>query len=479
MSEAAARQALSFEGKLMEITFWGAARAVTGSQHLIDVNGKRILLDCGLFQGRRAEAFERNRNLPFDPRSIDAVVLSHAHIDHCGNLPTLVKGGFQGDIHCTLATADLVSIMLRDSAYIALKDSEYVNKKHKRKGLPPVEPLYTIEEAEKTLDYLVAHQYNRQFPVARGVRAILRDAGHILGSAITVLDIDDGGQRARLGYTGDLGRRDLPILRDPVLIRDMEYLITESTYGNRLHEDISQIEEELAETVIETHSRRGKLIIPAFAVERTQEVIYTLHRLRNEGRIPAVPVYADSPLAIDATEIFRLHPECFDEETNEFLLREQDPFGFRGLQYLRTVEESKRLNELEGPMIIISASGMCEAGRILHHLKNNVQDSRNTVLIVSFQAEHTLGRRIAEKRETVRIFGDEYRLRAQVKVIDAFSAHADRDELLSWIAHAKANLKRVCVLHGEEAQSLALAAGLSKLGVRQISVPRLGETVTI
>jgi len=463
----------------MEITFWGAARAVTGSQHLIEVNGKRVLLDCGLFQGHRAEALARNSNLPFDPRSIDAVVLSHAHIDHCGNLPTLVKGGFQGDIHCTLATADLVSIMLRDSAHIAVKDVEYVNKKHKRKGLPPVEPLYTIEEAEKALGYLVAHQYNRRFPVARGVQAVFRDAGHILGSAITVLDINNNGQRTRLGYTGDLGRRDLPILRDPVLIQDMEYLITESTYGNRLHEDISQIEEELAETVIKTHSRRGKLIIPAFAVERTQEVIYTLHRLRNEGRIPALPVYADSPLAIDATEIFRLHPECFDEETNEFLLREQDPFGFRGLEYLRTVEESKRLNELEGPMIIISASGMCEAGRILHHLKNNIQDPRNTILIVSFQAEHTLGRRIAEKRETVRIFGDEYRLRAQVKVIDAFSAHADRDELLWWIAHAKANLKRVYVLHGEEDQSLALADGLSQLGVRQISVPRLGETVTI
>jgi metallo-beta-lactamase family protein len=463
----------------VEITFWGAARAVTGSQHLIHVNGKRVLLDCGLMQGHRAEAFERNRNLPFDPKSIDAVILSHAHVDHCGNLPTLVKGGFRGDIHCTMATADLVSIMLRDSAHINSKDVQYVNRKHRRKGLPPVEPLYTIEEAEHALDYLVAHKYNRWFSVTDGVQALLRDAGHILGSAITVMGIRDSGKRVRLGFTGDLGRKDLPILRDPIVVQNLDYLITESTYGNRLHEDITQVEDELAETVMETYSRGGKLIIPAFAVERTQEVIYTLHRLRIEGRIPHLPVYVDSPLAIDATEIFRLHPECFDEETNEFLLREQDPFGFRGLHYMRNVEESKSINEMDGPMIIISASGMCEAGRILHHLKNNVQDPRNTVLIVSFQAEHTLGRRIAERRETVRIFGDDYRLRAQVKVIDAFSAHADRDELLWWAGQAKSNLKAVFVVHGEEEQSLALADEIERLGIRRTTVPHRGQTATL
>jgi metallo-beta-lactamase family protein len=463
----------------LEITFWGAARAVTGSQHLIEINGSRILLDCGLFQGHRAEAFERNRNLPFDPRSIDAVILSHAHIDHSGNIPTLAKGGFRGDIHCTMATADLVSIMLRDSANINAKDVEYINKKHGRRGFPPVEPLYSVEEAENALAYLVAHKYGRRFPVARGVQGILMDAGHILGSAITVLDTNENGRKVRLGFTGDLGRRNLPILRDPVMVQDLDYLITESTYGNRLHDDIRLVEDELAEIVVETHSRGGKLIIPAFAVERTQEVIYSLHRLKNAGRIPALPVYADSPLAIDATEIFRLHPECFDEETNEFLLREQDPFGFGGLHYLRTVEESKLLNDLEGPMIIISASGMCEGGRVLHHLKNNIENPRNTVLIVSFQAEHTLGRRIAEKQEKVRIFGDEYRLRAQVKVIDAFSAHADRDELLSWISRTAPHLKGVFVVHGEEEESLALADGISKLGVGNISVPHHGETLRV
>ena len=463
----------------MEITFWGAARAVTGSQHLIEVNGSRILLDCGLFQGHRAEAFERNRNLPFDPRSIDAVILSHAHIDHSGNIPTLVKGGFRGDVHCTMATADLVSIMLRDSANINTKDVEYVNKKQRPRGFPPLEPLYSVEEAENALAYLVAHKYGRRFPVARGVEGILMDAGHILGSAITVLDTNENGRRVRLGFTGDLGRRNLPILRDPVMVQDLDYLITESTYGNRLHDDIRLVEDELAEIVVETHSRGGRLIIPAFAVERTQEVIYSLHRLKNAGRIPSLPVYVDSPLAIDATEIFRVHPECFDEETNEFLLREQDPFGFRGLHYLRTVEESKLLNDLEGPMIVISASGMCEAGRVLHHLKNNIEYPRNTVLIVSFQAEHTLGRRIAEQQEKVRIFGDEYRLRAQVKVIDAFSAHADRDELLSWISRTAPHLKGVFVVHGEEEESLALADGISKLGVRQISVPHHGETLSV
>lgn len=463
----------------MKITFWGAARAVTGSQHLIEVNGKRILLECGLFQGHRAEAFERNRHLPFDPRSIDAAILSHAHIDHSGNIPTLVKGGFRGDIHCTMATADLVSILLRDSAHINAKDVEYVNKKHKQKGLPLVEALYTAEEAERALEFLVAHNYDRQFPLTTGVRATLTDAGHILGSAIVVLDVDDHGHRVRLGFTGDLGRRGLPILRDPVLVKDLDYLITESTYGNRLHDDILQVEDEVAEIVAETHARGGKVIVPAFAVGRTQEVVYTLHRLKNAGRIPALPVYVDSPLAVDATEIFRLHPECFDEETNQFLLREQDPLGFRGLHYVRNVEESKLLNDLDGPMIIISASGMCEAGRILHHLKHNIASPRNTVLIVSFQAEHTLGRRIAERRQTVSIFGDEYPLRAQVRVIDAFSAHADRDELLWWIGQVNSHLKGVFVLHGEEQESLALVEGIKKLGVRQISVPHRGETISI
>jgi metallo-beta-lactamase family protein len=463
----------------MEITFWGAARAVTGSKHLLQVNGQHILLECGLFQGHRAEAFEHNRNLPFEAEQVDAMILSHAHIDHCGNIPSLVKSGFRGDIHCTMATADLVSIMLRDSAHINLKDVEYINKKHKRKGLPPVEPLYNIEEAEESLNYLVGHIYNRWFPVARGVRAIFRDAGHILGSAVTVLEINENGRTIRLAFTGDLGRRDMPILRDPVFVDGIDYLITESTYGNRLHDDIAKVEEELAETVRDTYSRRGKVIIPAFALERTQEIIYTLHRLKDAQRIPPLPIYVDSPLAIDATEIFRVHPECFDEEINEYILRQQDPFGFRGLHYLRNVEESKLLNEMQGPMIIISASGMCEAGRVLHHLKNNIGDKRNTVLIVSFQAEHTLGRRIAERRDEVRIFGEEYKLRAQVKVIDSFSAHADREELLEWIGHAATSLKGIFVVHGEEEESLALADGIKTLGVHRTIVPHRGDRVTI
>lgn len=437
------------------------------------------MLECGLFQGHRAEAFERNRNLPFEAERVDAMILSHAHIDHCGNIPTLVKGGFRGDIHCTMATADLVYIMLRDSAHINAKDVEYVNKKHKRQGLPPVEPLYSIEEAEESLNYLVGHNYNRWFPVTEGVRALFHDAGHILGSAITVLEINEKGRRIHLGFTGDLGRKDLPILRDPVLVTDTDYLITESTYGNRLHDDMTQVEKELAEAVLDTYSRRGKLVIPAFALERTQEIVYTLHRLSDDQRIPPLPIYVDSLLAIDATEIFRVHPECFDEETNEYILREQDPFGFRGLHYIRNVEESKRLNDLDGPMIIISAAGMCEAGRVLHHLKNNIEDERNTVLIVSFQAEHTLGRRIAERRDRVPIFGEKYELRAQVRVIDAFSAHADRPELLCWIGHAAANLKAAFVVHGEEGESLALAEGIKELGVTQTIAPHRGDKAVI
>lgn len=464
----------------MRLEFLGAARSVTGSMHLLTVNGSRILLECGLFQGRRQEAFRRNRNLPFDASKIDVMVLSHAHIDHSGNIPNLVKSGFRGNIHATFATRDLCSIMLRDSGYIMEADVRYLNKKRRRKGLPPLEPTYTIEDATRSLSYFVSMDYERHAWIAPGVRLTFYDAGHILGSAMCALDISENDRDYRLLFTGDVGRVGLPILRDPQVVPNVDYLIIESTYGARLHGTPQDAERELEHCVNETSARDGKVIIPAFSVGRTQEIVYALHRLHNAGEIPYLPIYVDSPLSTNATEVFRLHPEYYDAETHQFMLEYRDPFGFGKLRYIRRVEESKELNGRTDPMIIISASGMCEAGRILHHLKNNIEDSRNTVLFVGFQAAHTLGRRIQERRERVSILGGKYRLRAHVESIDGYSAHADRSELLGYVQQLNPHrLRNVFIVHGEEEASLALEKALQQMGVRKTKVPVLGEKVTV
>ena len=342
-----------------------------------------------------------------------------------------------------------------------------------------MEPLYTIEDAEASVKQFVGFAYGRPVPVTPGITATFYDAGHILGAAITLLEILENGRRIRLVFTGDLGRRGLPILRDPELVPDIDCLITESTYGNRLHGDITQVEEELRQVILGAIERGGKLLIPAFAVERTQEIIYTIHRLVDSGRLPPIPVYMDSPLALDATEIFRLHPEVFDSETSEFIRQHEDPFGFHRLTYIRTVEESKRLNDLRGPMVIIAASGMCEAGRILHHLKNNVEDERNTILIVSWQAPNTLGRRLADQETKIRIFGEEYTRRAQVQIINAFSAHADHNDLVWWIGSSKTSLKSVFIVHGEPEAAEVLAASVREMGVARVEIPEFGQTVTV
>ena len=465
----------------MKIKFLGAAQTVTGSMHYLQVNGSTILLDCGLYQGRRKESFERNRNLPFDASQVDAMILSHAHIDHSGNIPSLVRSGFRGNIYSTFATRDLCSAMLRDAAYIQESDAAYLNRKRRRKGLPPVEPLYTKSDAVESLKYFMGLGYDRWFPVAPGVRAIFYDAGHILGSAITVLDIAENGRSFKLAFTGDLGRLDLPILKDPTRIQDVDYLITESTYGNREHETPQEAKDALQRVVNEAYDRRGKVIIPAFAVGRTQEIVYALHRLTLAGQIPEVRIFVDSPLAVNVTEIFRLHPECYDDETHQFMLEHPDPFGFARLRYVRQVEESKELNYLKEPAVIISASGMCEAGRILHHLKNNVEDARNTVLIVGFQAEHTLGRRIVDREPELRIFGEMYKLRANVEIINGYSAHADRSELLGWIkaAHMAGPLSKVFVVHGDPPKTRALAEGIKGLGVADVVVPEPGQVAEV
>ncbi|MCI0397558.1 MAG: MBL fold metallo-hydrolase [Chloroflexi bacterium] len=468
----------------MKIQFHGAVRTVTGSQHLISVNGRNILLDCGLYQGNRKDSYERNKHLPYKAAEVDVLILSHAHIDHSGNIPNLVKSGFRGDIVCTYATRDLCSIMLRDSAKIQQYDIEYLNKKRIRQGQPPLEPIYAMNDAVECLKQFIGIGYERPYQAMPGITVSFYDAGHILGSAIVVLDIEDQEMKrdVRLVFSGDLGRPKRPILRDPTFLDEADVLLVESTYGNREHDPAEVTLKRLEDVVNTTCQRGGKVIVPAFAVGRTQELVYLLHQLVESRDIPPhLPVYVDSPLAVDATSIYRLHPEAYDAELFEFLSnsKNHDPFGFDMMRYTRSTAESKELNFLREPAVIISASGMAEAGRILHHLKNNVEDPRNTVLIVGWQALETLGRRLVEKQPIVKIFGEEYHLRAEVVTINGLSAHADRRELLGWTGHFGRRAAQAFIVHGEEAASLALADGMRQQGYREVHVPQLGQSFTI
>ena len=464
----------------MQITFHGAAREVTGSRHLIEVNGQRILLECGLYQGHRADTYERNLNFPFDPKSIDAVVLSHAHIDHSGNLPNLVKQGFKGNIWCTAATRNLSAYMLLDSGYIQEKDVEYLNKKRRQQGEKPVHPIYTQEDARKALTYFIGVGMERGIPIADGVEVTFYEAGHILGSALVVLDITehDTGKQWRLVFSGDLGRDEIAILRSPVTIKNADILIMESTYGNRLHGTYEAARRKLEDVVVRTARRRGKVIVPAFAVGRTQELVYALNQLDAGGDIPELPIFVDSPLAVNATDVFRMHPEAWDSEVETFLLenRRRSPFDYPNIEYVRDVRRSKQLNHLSGPAVIISASGMAENGRILHHLKNNIEYPENTVLFVSFQAQDTLGRRILEGVKQVRILGGEYTVRAEVEHINGYSAHADQAELLEWADQFdKEQLHKTFLVHGEEEAAFTLAEKLRQQGHRRVEVPVRGQ----
>ena len=464
----------------MRINFHGAARTVTGSQHLIEVNGSRLLLECGLFQGRRQEAYERNRNFPFDPRKIDAAILSHAHIDHSGNLPNLIKHGYDKPIYATPATAHLADMMLRDSGHIQEADVEFVNKVRARRGEPPVDPLYTQIDAAEVAQFFQRVQYGQPFEPIPGVTACLVDAGHILGSAAIVLESMEKGRKIRLWFSGDIGRRDMPIIRDPILPDGIDYLIMESTYGDKPHPDPQAAFKELRQVVMNTVARQGKVIIPAFAVGRTQELIYGLNQMIADGDISPLPVYVDSPLAVNATEIFEQHPECFDDETLEFVRAHKHPaLEFKQLTYIRTVEESKALNEREGPMIIISASGMAETGRILHHLRNNIGDPRNTILIVSWQAPYTLGRRLADRERHVKIFGEVFERRAEVATIGGLSAHAGQDFLVDYALAVKGQVKRVFLVHGEATPAMALREKLEQGGLQKIDYPELYASVEL
>lgn len=467
----------------MEIEFVGAAQTVTGSMHLIRTPHATLLLDCGLFQGHRRESAERNRHLPLPVASIDAVILSHAHIDHSGALPLLVKQGYDGPIYSTHATHDLCAAMLLDAANIQESDARYVNKQVDRGIIEGdrVEALYTEADALGALERFVSIPYHRTFEVAKGVRVTFFDAGHVLGSAITALDVDEDGRTRRLVFTGDLGRNNMPILRDPEVVPGAEVLITESTYGDRLHDPIAKMDDDLAETIKRTFARGGKVIIPAFALERAQEIVFALKTLRRAGSLPPIPVFIDSPLTVKITEVFKMHPECFDEEARAMLRGHDSPFDFDGLRYIGDVEASRELSLRPDPAVIISASGMCEGGRVLHHLRTTIDDAKNTVLIVGFQAQHTLGRRLVERRAKVRVFGVERDRRAEVVVLNGFSAHADRDDLLRYAkaCRERGALKTIALVHGELKAQTALRDGLLAEGAPRVIIPAPGDRVTV
>ncbi len=464
----------------MKIKFWGAAGEVTGSCHLLEINGRRVALDAGLCQGRRRECEDKNRTFPCPPKDVHALVLSHAHLDHTGNLPTWVRNGFRGNIYATPATRDLCALMLMDSAHIQQTDIERVNRARRRDGQPPVEPLYDQEDALQALKQIVSFNYGQEFEPLPGVKMKYVDAGHMLGSAMVLADIPvAGGKTRRLVFSGDIGHPGSPLLERPSVPDGADWLIMESTYGDREHPPGQVAVNELLEVVKATAQRGGKLIVPAFAVGRTQEVVYHLDRLCEAGKLPPIDVFVDSPLAVNVTETFRQHPECYNAEVRRNIQEEADRnvFGFRRLQYVLNVEESKRLNFHAGPAVIISASGMCEAGRILHHLRNNLGDPRNTVLFVGYQGEHTLGRKLLDGLTPVKIFGEEVKVKANMVRVEAFSGHADRSELLDWAKGVAAGrgTPKTFLVHGEDGPRAGLTAGLKAQGFADVHSPGRGE----
>jgi metallo-beta-lactamase family protein len=458
----------------------GAAQEVTGSKHVLEVDGRKLLIDCGAFQGKREEAEAKNRRLLSDPAGIEASILTHGHFDHCGLYPLLTKRGFKGSVYSTPATRDLANLIMMDSAAIQARDKEYLSKQAAKRGERfDFEPLYDEEDVIEAISRFITVSYGRPFIPMEGVKAQFADAGHILGSAMARLEVKDtSGKEVAIGFTGDLGRKGKPIIRDPDPIDPVDYLVLESTYGDRLHESQVDALNILAETVDRVAKRGGKIVIPAFAVERTQELVFYFHILADQKRIPNIPIYCDSPMAINATAIFQVHPECFDQEIHEaFIRHHENPFGFNQLRFASSVEESKSLNDLQGPAIIISADGMCEAGRIQHHLIHTIQDPKNAIMIVGFMAENTLGRRIKEKRPTVKIHGQTLDLKAEVLEINAFSAHADYQEIGDWLSMVdRSRLKGVFLVHGESEAQAHLKDYLSAKGYPMPTVVEYGKT---
>jgi len=462
----------------MKISFHGAARSVTGSRHVVQSGGTRVLLDCGLFQGRRQEADRKNRTLGFEAKSVDAVLLSHAHIDHSGALPALAKQGFSGKVYLTRATGDLADVMLEDSARIQESDCAYVNKKERRRGKACRRPYYDADDVRAITGRFTGVRYDDVFPVRPRLKASFHDAGHILGSAAIRLMATASGSTTTVLFTGDLGRKQMPILRDPAPPPPCDVLIIESTYGDRLHSETEEAAKQKAQDLVaHAVAHRSKIIVPAFAVGRTQDLVMWLKALVKEGRIAPLPIYIDSPMALRATEVFRRHPECYDEQTYRILTSEGDPFMARYIHYVTSVQESQKLNNLSGPCVIIAASGMCEGGRVLHHLKHAISDEANIIAIVGFQAEHTLGRKLVEGWETVPIFGVPTPRRAQVVRFNGLSAHADRDDLLAYVRAIQPTPAKVFVVHGEEKQSCSLAEAIRTEHPRiDVVVPEPGST---
>ena len=463
----------------MTVQFCGAAREVTGSCHLITLSdGYKILLDCGLYQGYSSHMKDFNETFLFKPEEINCLILSPAHIDHSGRIPKLVKEGFSGCIHSTHATRSLCSIMLLDSAMIQTRDAEYFNKRMKKKGkkFEVREPLYKAEHAHQTMKQFVSYAYDRWFQIHEGVEVLFRDAGHILGSASVTLKIRENGRTRMIGFTGDIGRPNRPILRDPIPMPEVEYLICESTYGDKDHmaapSEIERFLEIIKETCVE---KKGKLLIPAFSVGRTQEIVYMLDQLETKGRLPHIPVYVDSPLAVNATTIFGAHPECFDNQLHEYMLVDDNPFGFNALEYVKSVEVSKQLNHTTEPCIIISASGMMNAGRVKHHLYNSMDKKRNTILIVGYCSPNTPGGKLRAGAEELRLFGDLKPVNADVEIMDSFSAHADRNEMVDFIHNQRGHLKKLFLVHGVLDRQESFQEMLGENGFRQVEIPTLGQ----
>jgi metallo-beta-lactamase family protein len=450
----------------MKVTSYGAAQGVTGSKHLLEFNGHRVLLDCGMFQGARKQSDYKNRYLPFDARGIDAVILSHAHIDHSGIMPVLAKDGYQGPVYTTSATRDLCSIMLLDSANIQARDAEWLSQKNREY----VAPLYDEQDVAEIMQLFNCVPYGKTFEPVPDLKVTFNDAGHVLGSAMIAADYRENGSTRRLIFTGDLGRKRLPILKDPWEPTEADFVIMESTYGDRDHDPIETMEYKLAEIVKATAARGGKIIIPTFALERAQEVIYTLKTLELRNEIPDIPVYVDSPLTVNITDVFRLHPDAFDKDMLNLMKQAGDPFRLKNIKYVSKTQDSMAINEVKGPAIVMSAAGMCEHGRILHHLKNNCTDPRNTILIVGFQAKNTLGRRIVERDREIKIFGVNYPLNAEVRIMNGFSAHAGRSELLEFAKRLVPSAQNFMLVHGENSAIESLRDSINALGAKKTTI---------
>ena len=464
----------------MKFTFYGAAQEVTGSQHLLEVNGGRFLFDCGLFQGQRAEARRKNEQFAYKPNSIDAVLLSHAHIDHCGNLPRLYRKGFRGTVFCTEATADVAEVMLKDGAKIQLEDARYLSR-HLKKGHPSTSPLYDEKDVHGLMKLVQPLEYHQEHELADDVRIRFDDAGHILGSAITTLDVEEEGVWRRIVFSGDLGRRDLPLLRDPTPIGRCDVLICESTYGNRIHPPAGDIKSELVRILKDALKLGGRVIVPAFSLGRTQQLVFFLNDLFNEGLLPPIPVFVDSPLSSRLTRVYRRHLDIMDNEVQKVLLDDSDPFGFPWLTYVGSPRESKGLNSRKGAMVIISASGMCEGGRVVHHLAHAIEDPKNTIAIIGYQAAHTLGRRIVERQKYVKIFDRDFSLKAHVEKLNGLSGHADVHDFKWWFEQAakQGGIGQAFLVHGERESAQALSKVLSGYCDEEPIIPARGESFEI